>query len=112
MSFQQLSPGYAVSAQLSPFDLARLKEQGVTTLVCNRPDGEEPGQPSQQIMRHAAQAAGIAFYSIPMAGPVCTQQQTRNLAEIMANSPGLVLGYCRSGRRSALLWQCLQREAL
>ena len=34
-----------VSGQLAPHEVAGLAQSGVTMLVNNRPEGEEPGQP-------------------------------------------------------------------
>jgi uncharacterized protein (TIGR01244 family) len=42
---RQLDDRTLVSGQIAPHEVAGLAEQGVTVLVNNRPDGEEPGQP-------------------------------------------------------------------
>jgi len=42
---RQLGDQVMVSGQVAPHEVAGLAEQGVTVLVNNRPDGEEPGQP-------------------------------------------------------------------
>ena len=42
------------------------RQQGVTVLVNNRPDGEEPGQPLASEIEEAAAAAGIAYRFVPI----------------------------------------------
>ena len=42
---RQLDDRILVSGQIAAHEVAELAKQGVTILVNNRPDGEEPGQP-------------------------------------------------------------------
>ena len=55
-----------VSGQIGPDDVARLKDQGVTMIVCNRPDGDEVGQPRAADIEQAANEAGIEFRFAPI----------------------------------------------
>ena len=40
-----LSPDLSASAQLSLADIADAKDAGFRSILCDRPDGEAPGQP-------------------------------------------------------------------
>jgi uncharacterized protein (TIGR01244 family) len=42
---RQLDDRTMVSGQIAPEEVAGLAEHGITVIVNNRPDGEEPGQP-------------------------------------------------------------------
>ena len=42
MDLRQIVDGYAVTPQIEPSDVAILAAQGVKTLICNRPDMENP----------------------------------------------------------------------
>lgn len=98
-----------VSSQIQPSDVAALKQQGVTMIVCNRPDGEEPGQPTAAEIEKAAEEAGIAFRNIPIVrgiGPA----DAESMQEALEAADGKVLAYCRSGNRSALTWAVARRE--
>ena len=98
----QLDDRTLVSGQIAPGDVASLAAEGVTMLVNNRPDGEEPGQPRAADIEAAAEAAGIAYRFVPIIrgiGPadVEAMQQARQKAV-----DGKLLAFCRSGTRSAL----------
>ena len=46
MDIKPLNPGISVSPQIAPGDMAEIAAQGFKAIICNRPDGEEAGQPS------------------------------------------------------------------
>ena len=50
----------SVAGQIRPDQLPALAAAGVRAVINNRPDGEEPGQPSAAEMREAAERAGPA----------------------------------------------------
>ena len=98
-----------VSGQIRPGDVAGLADQGVTMIVNNRPDGEEPGQPLGADIEEAAKAAGIAYRSVPIIrgiGPADADAMN----DAFAQAEGQVLAFCRSGTRSALAWALAQSE--
>jgi uncharacterized protein (TIGR01244 family) len=93
-----------VAGQIRPEDMAGIAALGVTTIVNNRPDGEEPGQPSGDEIADAAEAAGLVYREVPVSGGIEPAQ-----IETMAEADGKLLLYCRSGTRSAYLWALAQR---
>lgn len=105
VSFPMLDDRVAVSGQLRPDDMAEIAAAGFVAVVNNRPDGEAMfGQPRTADIAKAAEAAGLAFLDLPFSGPRATPQQVRALADLLAEKPGKVVVYCKSGMRSALLW--------
>ncbi len=76
---------------------------GVNMIVNNRPDGEEPGQPTSAEIEAAARAAGLDYRHIPVAGGFA-EGQVEAMAEALHQAEGTVLAFCRSGTRSAYLW--------
>lgn len=92
-----------VAGQIQPCDVPTLAEQGVTMIVNNRPDGEEPGQPTGAEIEAAARAAGIGCRHIPVAGGF-SPEQVEAMAEALGASGGAVLAFCKSGTRSTYLW--------
>jgi sulfide:quinone oxidoreductase len=103
MDIRTIDETLSVAPQMLPEDVAALAAQGFTALVCNRPDGEEPGQPALDAMRDAAQAAGLAFHHIPVAGGLFPPAAVAAFGAIRRGTVGKVLAYCRTGTRAATL---------
>ncbi|WP_031553848.1 TIGR01244 family sulfur transferase [Parvularcula oceani] len=101
--FRQLEEGVAVSPQISIDDVQEAKRLGYGTIVCNRPDNEDAGQPSAAAMETAAQDAGLSFLHVPV-GPDGVHPQHIDAMAAALEAPGKTLAYCRSGTRSATLW--------
>ena len=92
-----------VSGQVDPADLPAIKGAGVTMIVNNRPDGEEPGQPAAAAIETAARAAGLDYRFIPVASGF-SADQVDAMTEVLDAAEGPVLAFCRSGTRSTFLW--------
>jgi uncharacterized protein (TIGR01244 family) len=107
---RQLDDKVMVSGQVAPHEVAALAEQGVTVLVNNRPDGEEPGQPLAGDIEGAAVAAGISYRFVPILrgiGP----SDVESMQEAMRDAEGgKLLAFCRTGTRSALAIALAKRE--
>jgi uncharacterized protein (TIGR01244 family) len=72
-------------------------------IVNNRPDEEEPGQPSAAELEAAARAAGLDYRHVPV-GSGFSASQVEAMTEALEAAQGAVLAFCRSGTRSTLLW--------
>lgn len=107
MEITQIAPDYWVSPQLSVTDVALAKDQGYSAIVCNRPDGEEAGQPTAAEIRAACDQAGLSFAYLPMQGPNYTPAMVQELKDLLAKEDK-VLGYCRTGNRSSVLYRAAQ----
>ncbi len=103
-----LSPDFAVAAQITPADLPAIASQGFRSVICNRPDGEEAGQPGFALIEKAAQAAGVQAVYLPIVPGRMTQADVDQLESLLQTLPKPVLAYCRSGSRSGVLWQQCQ----
>ncbi len=104
MDSKKLAPALSVAGQISPQLMREIAEAGFRSIICNRPDGEEPGQPSFDEIRRAAEEAGLkaAYLPIPSGGD--TAEAAAAFAELTERLPKPALAYCRSGARSAALW--------
>ena len=101
--FRRIDEHMLVAGQLLPEDVAEAAEQGVTMIVNNRPDGEQPGQPAGSEIEAAAQAAGIEYRHIPVQGGL-SPDQVQAMAEAIEATKGTMLAFCASGTRSTYLW--------
>lgn len=101
--FRPVTEDLTVAPQISVDDVDAAARQGFRTIINNRPDGEEPGQPSGHEIEAAARAAGLEYFHVPVRGsPTPEQVETTN--RILAEAPAPVLAYCRSGTRSITTW--------
>lgn len=104
MSYSPLSPIHAVAPQISPQDVADLKDAGFTKIICNRPDGENPVELQAEVLRAAAEAAGLTFAVNPVIGGAMTMENVQEQASLLADPTEKTLAYCASGTRCAILW--------
>ena len=98
-----LGDNVLVSGQIQARDVAAFAAAGVTMIVNNRPDWEEPDQPPGAEIEAAARAAGLDYAHIPVSGAL-SQEQVSAMGEALANAEGKILLFCRSGTRSTYLW--------
>lgn len=108
--FRKVTDDYSVAPQIEVSDIARAKAEGFVLVINNRPDGEAPDQPTSAQMQAAAQAAGIAYVHIPVRGGP-TPEQVEIQRQLLAETPGPVLAFCRSGTRSIVTWSIGQAQA-
>ncbi|HET9811131.1 MAG TPA: TIGR01244 family sulfur transferase [Sphingomicrobium sp.] len=97
-----------VSGQIQPGDVAALKDEGVTMIVNNRPDGEDEAQPLAADIEAAAGEAGISYRYVPIyrgIGP----SDVECMQEAIEAANGKMLAFCRSGNRSTLAWAVARR---
>jgi len=110
--FRKLTDRILVSPQISLDDVAAAKDQGVTFILNNRPDGEEPGQVEGAEIEAAARAAGIGYAAVPVSHGGFAPWQLDGMDDaIRASESGKLLAYCRSGTRSTLLWALARSRA-
>ena len=99
-----------VSGQIRPEEVAGLAAHGVTMLVNNRPDGEEPDQPAASAIEDAAEAAGISYRHVPILRGIGPADVDAMQEALRAAGDGQMLAFCRSGTRSALTWALAARN--
>ena len=111
MKIVKLTESIAVSAQITPENVADIAAAGYKVLVNNRPDGEEANQPGNADIAAAAQAAGMEYHYMPITagnfpGPDFGQMRT-----LLDDTARPVLAFCRSGTRCTNLWVASRDEA-
>ena len=101
--FIRIDATISVAGQLDAADMAEAAAQGFRLVINNRPDGEAPDQPPGAAIARAAEAAGLSYIAIPVAGGVA-MPQVEAMVTALAGAGGPVLAFCRSGTRSTHLW--------
>ncbi len=102
--FRKIDDKFLAAPQIAVSDVADAKALGITTIINNRPDGEEPSEPQGADIEAAALAAGLNYVAIPVTHAGFSGPQVAAMAVALENAAGPVLAYCRSGTRSTLLW--------
>jgi uncharacterized protein (TIGR01244 family) len=105
---RKVDGNFAIAGQLQPEQMPALAAAGFRTVLCARPDHEDPGQPSYAQIEAAAKAAGLASVHIPVSGRL-TEGALIRMQEALANLPGPILGYCRSGARAGSLYAAIRQ---
>ncbi|MWD28819.1 TIGR01244 family phosphatase [Aquicoccus sp. SCR17] len=108
MDIRQITPVYHVSEQITPEEVRSLPALGFTRVICNRPDAEVgPGLLCDEVAA-AAREAGLDFAALPLTNQTMTPDNIARQAELIAESDGKVLAYCRSGTRCSVVWALSQ----
>ena len=108
--FRKVTDRLSVAPQIALDDLAKAATQGFRLVINNRPDGEEPGQPTSAQVEAAAKVAGLAYVHIPVRGSP-TPEQVEAEQQLFETEKGPVLAFCRSGTRSIITWSLGQALA-
>jgi uncharacterized protein (TIGR01244 family) len=103
LHYRKIDQDFAIAGQISVDDIPKIIEAGFKTIVCARPDGEEPGQPRFATIAAAAKAAGLEAVHIPVSGSI-GQGQFLRVEQAMKTLPRPMFGYCRSGARAGSLF--------
>ncbi|MEM7044208.1 MAG: TIGR01244 family sulfur transferase [Pseudomonadota bacterium] len=93
-----------VSPQIDASDVEAIKAAGFRSILCNRPDGEEPGQPDYAAIEEAAAVLGLDIYHQPVMSGGLRDEDVDRFAGHLDQLPAPVFAYCRSGTRCIMLW--------
>ncbi|MEW4468012.1 TIGR01244 family sulfur transferase [Parasphingorhabdus sp. JC815] len=108
--FRPINEKVIVSPQITLEDVDAAKADGVTLIINNRPDGEDPNAPQSAEIEAAAKTAGINFISIPITHSGFSAPQVDAMISALDGADGKTLAYCKSGTRSTLLWSLAQAK--
>ena len=108
LELKRINDDVSVAPQISPDDMPAIKAAGFATVINNRPDGEAFDQPSNAVMKAAAEAAGLTYHFIPLGRDGVSPDLVEEERAALEGSNGPVLAYCRSGTRSTTLWALSQ----
>ncbi|WP_321327827.1 TIGR01244 family sulfur transferase [uncultured Parasphingorhabdus sp.] len=107
--FRKINDNLSVSPQISLDDVAAAKAEGVSLIINNRPDGEDPAAPQSTDIEAAARDAGLKYIAIPITHSGFSGPQVDAMIAALADGDK-ALAYCRSGTRSTLLWALAQAK--
>ena len=104
MDIRKIDDSISVAPQIAIDDVAEIARLGFRTLVANRPDHEEYGQPAMADIEAAAKAEGLEWVYMPVESGNITDQDVERFAPMIRDAEKPVLDFCRSGTRCTVLW--------
>jgi len=104
MELRKIDDQITVTPQISVDDVAEIARLGFKTVVANRPDHEEPGQPAMADLEAAARANGLEWVYQPVESGHITDEDVDRFAPMIQQVEKPVLAFCRSGTRCTVLW--------
>ncbi len=108
MTPKPLAPDISVTTQVTPAAIAAAKAAGFRAIINNRPDREEPGQPSSAELEAAAKSAGLEYHYIPAVPGQFSDAQIDAFGDAMSGCGKPALAFCKSGMRATSLWALSQ----
>lgn len=105
MDIRQITDEYSVSGQITVEELDTIKALGFKSIVCHRPDHEEPGQPEFSEIAARAEELGIKIKHVPVGPMGVTEEAVADMVDALDDFERPMLGYCRSGARSTKTYQ-------
>lgn len=110
LRFRKIDPDFAVAGQISVDAVQKVADAGFRTIVCARPDNEEPNQPRFAAIAAEAKRIGLQAVHIPVSGGIGEGQLIR-MEDALKTLPKPMFGFCRSGARAGSLFSAA-RSAL
>ena len=104
MAGRKVTEQLSVSPQITVDDLEAIKAAGFRSILCNRPDDEEPGQPDYATIASAATTIGLDIRHQPVMSGGLKEEDVEAFSTIIGDMPSPVFAYCRSGTRCIMLW--------
>jgi sulfide:quinone oxidoreductase len=104
MEIRKIDENISVAPQIALEDIAEIAKLGFKTLVANRPDQEEPGQPAMADIEAEAKANGLNWVYMPVESGNITDEDVDNFAPMIRDAEKPVFAFCRSGTRCTVLW--------
>ena len=102
--FRKVTDQVSVSPQIILEDFSEITTLGYRSIICNRPNGEEMGQPQCEDLESAAKSAGLAWANIHIGASGMTMDHVESMAQALTDLEKPILAFCRTGTRSCNIW--------
>jgi len=107
-----MSHEVSFTGQITPDQVPMIAENGFKTIINNRPDGEEPNQPTSAEIEAAAKEAGLAYKEISFTGNELNQTHVETFADFFNQAEQPMLIFCRTGNRSNGIYEAAKQMDL
>ena len=103
MQPRKVDDDLTVSSAIVVDDVVAIRDAGFKSIICNRYDGEDPGQTRFADIERAAADQGLKAVWQPVTGMV-EDATGQEFGHYLDSLPKPVFAYCRAGVRCVLLW--------
>jgi len=112
MEMKPITADLSVSAQITVADIQTIKDAGFRSIICNRPDGEGPDQPTFSDIENAALSAGLEPLYQPVIAGSISADDVAAFQNALTALPAPVFAYCRTGNRCTMLWNLIGKARI
>lgn len=109
MHVEHLTDDFAVTRQLTIKEVSLASAMGFHTIICNRPNGEDPAQPLFEQIAAASELSGVDAVYIPVQPSGPTDHDIAEFKTALDGARKPVLAYCATGKRSMALFDAAAR---
>ncbi|MEO0496644.1 MAG: sulfur transferase domain-containing protein [Pseudomonadota bacterium] len=101
---RRVADDYVVTGQICVEHLPMIVQAGFKSVLCTRPDGEDPGQTDFETIAAEAEKLGLKACKIDVLGHIgITPDNLTQFIDAWEDLPRPIFAYCRSGQRAATL---------
>ena len=104
INITKINDNFSTTPQIQPSDIEEIKAKGFLAIINNRPDNEEPEQPTNNEIKTVTEAVGLKYAHLPITPSEVTLENSSKMKALIDELPTPVLGFCRTGTRSKNLY--------
>lgn len=109
IQISEINQQFSTAPQITAADIAQIAQLGFKTIINTRPDHEGgDAQPSSTSLKTVAEAAGLAYFYIPVIPNNIQADEVATFAKTFSEAAKPVLGFCRTGNRAGKLFELAQ----
>ena len=108
MIINKISSEYSVSSQICADDFPDIVAAGFKSIICNRPDTENPINLQIEALKLRTIAAGLEFAENVFGPSTFGMDKIDRQAQLLVEMSRPVLAYCTSGNRCSIIWAFAQ----
>ncbi|MCO8068460.1 beta-lactamase hydrolase domain-containing protein [Acinetobacter schindleri] len=109
---RQLTSSVSVTGQMTSDKFQQLMQQGFKSVIVNRPDQEAGNAVTVSHLRSIAEKSQVSVIYQPVISGQITQENIEEFAKYYNELPKPILMVCRSGTRSAALFNQAKSQGL
>ena len=104
MNTRKLSQSFSISEQITPDDISELYEKGFRSIINFRPDNEQEEQPASMQLEAIAKNYAMEYHHIPVSMGKFSETAQMYFSKVVSECATPALGFCKTGKRAALVW--------